>query len=500
MERLHSIINSLKSAEIKLIRAFFRSQSLKGDLNQREKLFTLILAKPNCSEKEAIQNIFARKNSSGFKQIKKRLKTDILNLLLLQEAEIKYKSKYAQEVFNCRRFIIQGEMLLGRGVYDEAVDVLLKAADLARKNELYAEQIMINDIYRSHIVMKQQRDELGDIKKQIDTSILLLEKSSKAKHLHYELSAPAVYKSSVQHPKPTGNYFPIEQMKADFESTGSLRIGFYYHLSAMQFNSMNRDYEIALFHGGELLELVKSAPAFQSDSFVAGANMQMANALINLERYAEATRYAQIALGKFKSGMINELLALEKLFYCYIRTNEFGKAGEIIIKAFANSKFNYNEFMNGKWWFFKASLEFLKKDYNKAIASLKNCDALLRDKSGWLLGYWLLEMMCRIEKGNLDWFELRSESFKKIIQRHANGSNEKTNKRIVAIFRILRSYRKYDFDFSVVAEIEKNSLELLSKGSGDYYWDPSGFEIFRFEKWLTEKTEEKSEKKALLRK
>ncbi len=125
MERLHSIINSLKAGEIRLIRAFFRSQSAKGSLGKGEKLFTLILAKPNCTEKEALQNLFARKNRNAFKQIKKRLKMDILNLLLLQEAEMKFKSKYAQEVFNCRRYIIQGELLLGRGVYDEAIDVFL---------------------------------------------------------------------------------------------------------------------------------------------------------------------------------------------------------------------------------------------------------------------------------------------------------------------------------------------------------------------------------------
>jgi tetratricopeptide (TPR) repeat protein len=500
MERLNSIIGSLKSGEIRLIRAFYRSKLTLAYFDKREKLFMLILAKPNCSEKEAIRNLFAKKNPKAFNQIKKRLKADILNLLLLQEADIKYKSKYAQAVFNCRRAIIQGELLLSRGVYDEAIDILLKAAELSRHNELYAEQIMIHDIYRTHIVMKQQGYELGDLKKQIDKSILLLEKSSKAKHLHYELFVPGLYRSDVKKPAKEESIVSIAEMKTDFEATGSLRIGFYYHLSAMQFNTLKRDYETSLYHGKELLELVKSSPAFQSDSFIGGANMEIANALINLERYDEALEFSLVALTQFKPGMLNELLTLEKLYYCYIRKNELLKARETIDRAFLNEKMTYNKFLHGKWWYMKAGLEFLKNDYTRAIHSLKNCDSLMKDKSGWLLGYWLLEMMCRIEKGNLEWFELRSESFKKITLRHASGSGEDSNLRMVIIFKILRSFRRIEFDFSELLKIEKDNLDLLEKGKGEYCWDPAGYELIRFDKWVYSKAQEAQLKKSTAKK
>jgi tetratricopeptide (TPR) repeat protein len=228
--------------------------------------------------------------------------------------------------------------------------------------------------------------------------------------------------------------------------------------------------------------------------------MEIANALLHLERYDEATEFSALAVARFKPGMLNELLALEKLYYCYLRRNELTKARDVIDKAFANTKINYNEFLNGKWWFFRAVLEFQKKDHSKVISSLKNCDSLMKDKSGWLLGYWLLEIMCRVEKGNHEWFELRSESFKKVIQRHARTSADSFNQRIALIFKILRSLIRADFDFTVLAKIEKNNLALLAKGTGEYCWNPIGFELIRFDKWVASRVQDAGSKKLPLRK
>jgi tetratricopeptide (TPR) repeat protein len=487
MERVLSLVKSLRESEIRLVRAYYQGRPEQGDADKREKLFVLALSKPDCTDKEARKYLFGRKDATSFAVIKQRLKTDILNILLLQEAETKFKSKYAQSVFSCRRYIIQGELLLSRGVYDEAMDVLLRASDLAYHNELYAEQVMINDIYRTHLVMKEEGKNFGRISRSIDASVQLLGKSVTAKHDHYELTVPGLFRTTSGHHLNGEGKVKLAKMKTDFETTGSLRIGFYYYLSAMHYYSMARDFPLSLHNGLELLRLVKSSPAFQSDSFLAGANMEIANALINLGRYGEALEHANVALERFKPGMLNELLALEKVYFCYIRQNDLRAAQLVVDRAFQNQKISYNEFLNSKWWYFKAGLEFLAGQHKKALLSLKNCDELMKDKGGWLLGFCMLEVMCRIENGNHDWFDYRIESLKKIIKRYVTNAGVDCDHRIEVVFRLVRALRRVNYDFAQLCAEEQQDLALLAKGEGGYYWNPAGYELVRFDAWITGK-------------
>lgn len=487
MKNVLSLINSLKPSELKLVRSYYAGNNAGADNRLREQLLTLALAKPDCTDDEAQRYLYNRKKDSAFTHLKQRLKNDILNVLLTQDSEMKFRSKYAQAVFNCRRALMHGEMLLSRGVYEEAIDVLLRAAEIAEKNELYAELVQIGDIYRTHLVMKEQGRDFAELSKRIDTSVLLLQKSVKAKFHHYELTVPGLYRATNGLPLNGSGKELLNNLRVDFEETRSPRIGFYYHISAIHYLASHGDYSESLNHSYKLLELVKSAPAFQSDSFVAGANMEIANSLIQNEKYEEAESHALVALDLFRKGMLNELLALEKLYYCYIRLGNFRKAGEMITRAFASSKINYNEFLTAKWWFFKAGLEFMTADYARALASLKNCDLLQRDKTGWMLGWTVLEVLCRIESNQMEWLEAKTESLRKIMQRYTSSCGTNCDARMEPVFKILRSLRRFNYEYSEVKEIEKEKFTLLAGTDRNYRWDPAGYELIRFDSWYENK-------------
>lgn len=487
MKNVLSLISSLKASEQKLVRAFYKDGHKSPESNLREQLFMLALAKPDCTDEEAQRYLYNRKKESAFSHLKQRLKNDILNVLLLQDGEMKFRSKYSQAVFNCRRAVIHGEMLLSRGVYEEAADVLLRAAEVAEKNELYAELVLIGDIYRTHLVMKEHGRDFGELSRRIDASILLLQKSVRAKFHHYELTVPGLYKNINGQPLNGSGKELLRNLQNDYEETNSQRIGFYYHISAIHYLASIGEYSESLAHSYQLLDLVKKAPAFQSDSFIAGANMEIANSLIQNEKYEEAETHALVALDLFRKGMLNELLALEKLFFCYIRTGRFAKASEIISRAFANTKISYNEFLNAKWWFFKAGLEFLTKDYARALTSLKNCDTLQRDKTGWMLGWSVLEVLCRFESGHFEWLETRMEALRKIMLRYMSSCGSNCDTRMDTVLRVLRNLRRYDYDFIKVQEIEKQKMEMLASADGPFRWDPAGYELIHFNSWFDAK-------------
>jgi tetratricopeptide (TPR) repeat protein len=493
MENILKIVNCLKPGEVKLVRHFYSLQN-DYELKKREKLFVLAMAKPDCSDEEALRYLYGSRPDPAFRRLKQRLKADILNLLLIQGASAKFKSAYAQAVFDCRRMLIQGEILLSRGVYEEAIDVLGKAAALAQRYELFAEQVQIDDIYMTHIVMKDGGKDFDSLAERISGSVKLLEKAACAKRDHYALTVPGLFRGDCKKELQERAPAYLKKMETDFQSTGSKRIGFYFHVSAMNYYNTVKDFEQALHHGKELLHLVNSCDVFRMDSYLAGVNMQIASTLITLERYDEALKHASIAHSLFKPGMLNELMALEKLYYCYIRKGELVKARDIIGRAFANENLGYNESISARWWFFKTGLEFLQGDHEKALKSLKNCNALLRDKAGWMLGHCILEVMCRVENGNLDWFEIRAEGLKKVLKRHVNPENTGIDKRIILIYKIMKKLRRMDYNFSRTIKEEAENLALLSEGKGQYYWNPAGHELVRFDEWIKSKVQRSSKK------
>lgn len=487
MKNLLSLVASLKSSEVKLVRSYYANGRGNADFGLREKLLTLALAKPDCSNDEAQKYLYGRKKEAAFSHLKQRLKSDILNMLLLQEGDIRFRSRYAQAVFNCRRAVIHGELLLSRGVYEEALEVLQRAADIAEKNELYAELVQISDIYRTHLVMKDPGRDFSEVSRLIDTSVILLQKSVRAKFHHYELTVPGLYRNCYGKTMNGAGHELLEEMRRDYEETDSPRIGFYYHISAVNYLADEGDYAASLGHAHRLLQLVKKAPAFQSDSFTAGANMEIANALIRTEDYLQAESHANTALRLFRKGMLNELFALEKLFYCYIRTAKFAQASEVITRAFGNAKIDYNEMLNARWWYFKAVLDFMKGNHSRAISSLKHCEPLQRDRTGWMTAISLFEIICRVESGQYEWMDMRIESLRKVFSKLKETELSPSDARMDSGFRIARTLRRMNYDFELTQKEEAKNILALSAPDGKMRWDPAGPELIRFENWFSGK-------------
>jgi hypothetical protein len=141
-------------------------------------------------------------------------------------------------------------------------------AKLAIKYELVAELITIEDLIRNHLIMKEGVDSFHDSSNSIQESIELLSKIERAKSRHYKITAPALFRSSdsgnADTESLTKGLLMLQQSKADFESTGSARIGFSYHLTALNSHSYLKQFDAAFEHGLQLLELVESNPVVKS--------------------------------------------------------------------------------------------------------------------------------------------------------------------------------------------------------------------------------------------
>jgi tetratricopeptide (TPR) repeat protein len=485
MENLTALVDSLRPGEIQLIQHIYSFKN-NPDNKKRDKLLRLIVEKEATDDDTALLILYGDKSYSAFSQLKARLKDDILNVLLLQDPSVKFTARYAQAAFDCRRAIIQGEILLARGVYQEAISVLTKAAKTARKYELYAELTLAEDMIRTHVTMKPGSKLFNEYSASINDAITDLERLQRVKHDHYLLTRPELCRSTGKSITVVGKEI-LRQLEEDMKASDSVRVRFYYHLAAVNYHKQFHNFDLALKHATTLHELIENDPVVNSKANLAGAKMEMTDIMLHVSRNADAVIYAQQSLDFFKPGMLNELMALHKMFIAYFRQNDIEKAGEILQLALKHKQLKFNDLLVVQWQLLKAAMEFRKGEHAQSAKTLKKENTTIRDKSGWLLGYHLMEIMNMLEiTDNSDWIDNKIEALKKLVYRQSERVEEECP-RFTLISRLLQSLVAHSYDFYTVVQNEKEVLDKLANGTGVYHWDHSSPEVIRFDQWFISK-------------
>jgi len=91
--------------------------------------------------------------------------------------------------------------------------------------------------------------------------------------------------------------------------------------------------------------------------------------------------------------------------------------------------------------------------------------------------------MILMERKEYDLIDFRIEALRKLLQRQKH----KSITRIKTIFQVLHVFVKEGYDYRATITETASQLALLESNENLYFWDPSGFEIFRFEGWFRAK-------------
>ncbi len=494
MENVINLVKNLQTGELKLLRHFYKYQ--KGnDCKKINLLFDIAVKSKGCKKIDELdQKVFldlydkSRKNETNFAKLKCRLKNDIVNILLLQTSSTKFKVKHDLAIFDCRRMLLQGEILLGRGIYREGITILERASSIAQKNELFAEQILIDELCRNYNLLKSSEDVFSAFMKRIETNTSLLEKVQFAKSLHYEMTASRLFKSTNRHPIEEWKN-KLDAIQKDYDQSKSVKIGFYYNLSALNYYRETHQFEKSLEFGLTSLKNIETYEILKTPYYSGKINMELAKCHLLMEEYEKAIHHANQANKHFEKDILNELASLEILLYSFLMKGDYKKVNSIMERAFMKVSMQQDEFMYSKWCFLKAGVEFRMNEFSTALKSLKNCTELIKDKNSWLLAYNLFEAICKIETGNLEWFEYRYEALKKMIQRYNNGHNGSQNKRFLLIFKILRTLHKNCYDYVKTIEDEKDNIKTLTENSSSYSLCMSGYEPIPLGLWIKDKAD-----------
>ncbi len=479
MKILTQIVRVLKPSEVRLIRNFYKVQP-NGEIKRRLELFELVKSGKVTTDMEAAKAVYKGEPNSAYSHLKNRLQKDVLNILLLKEGSKKYETKYAQAVFDCRRMLIEGQILIERGAYRAGEAVLLKANELAVEYELFAETLLINDLLRTTIGIRKGEQAYLSFEREITDSLHKLEKYLIVKDYYYRLGVLGYFAKNIDKSSKEYAKTALQEAEGHYNASQSPLIGYFYNYLGIYYGQLNHDYELAYKYALDYLKLVEVSPSITSETRIGTANLQIASIAAYKANYDEAMGFARSAKEKFITGLFNELQAIELMFVIAFHKRDYTEAETIMEMALVHPKYKANKIIPAKWEYFKANLLFVKGQYNQAAVMLMKETELTKDKAGWLMGYRIMELMCAIEQGELDIIDYRAESFKKLLQRQKDENVERPR----TILKVLNTYVKTGGDIKMTLTEEKTSITKLREGKEHFRWDPLGFEMIRFDEWL----------------
>ena len=482
MEILTEIVRKLNKAEVGLLNSYYKTLT-ESRAEKRLELLNLLMSGMDIDDAEAARIIYKKKPDAAFSHLKERLKKDILSIVLLQDPDKKFEVPSRKAKFAVRKYLMEGELLISRGISSEGIRILKKAAKIADRFELVAEQILIEDLLRDHVGYNAGLQEFENYSQNIEDNLFILNELLYSKHELKKLTLANLYKANKSRDYKDIASETLVKLRESYNRTNSAHIGYWYYKTAVSYYLAIREYEQALIFANNFLILVEEEEAVFSKANIAGINMNIAVILLNLDRASEAVEFAMTAVENFKSGLINELVALEVLFFTYFRSKQYEECAFVLNKGLKHKKIKSNEFVEAKWKYFRANLDVINGRYDLAMKTLTQHTELSKDKSGYLIGFKILEIIVIVEEDLRDWYEYRLEALKKLLQRQ----KDKNVARAKLIYSILYNLVRQGFDFDITYEAKRDEFKKLIDAKGEYYWDCLGYEVIKFDQWFLSK-------------
>lgn len=477
MKELEQIYKSMLPREVDQLKQLYKL----GDKNKRLTLLGMLEQPELPTNTKAAKLIYKQGEvASTFTHLKQRVRDDLLAILLLQDTERHSRSAYRQAEIDCRRKILEGDILLKKGIYDPAIKALERAYKLADTYELPNERILVGDLLRTHLGFKKGEKVYRSFEGDVERNYALLGDLLEVKKLYYNILLPNMFNRNITNEYIDECKAAFERMQVLYEGNNSPNVAYFMYLTGLYYYTFVADWEQAISLGKELLQVVEAEPSINSYLRVANANLQTGSGLMKLYRFEEAATHAEVAVEIFKGGAMNELISMEQLLLAAFNANHLDKCEQVISKALAHSKIRSSDTIYGKWLFYKAGTQFKTGDTDNALNTLHQDSTLLKDRSGWLFGHRLLEIMILIERKEFDLTDFRVEALRKLLQRQKH----KEIARIKTIFQVLHQFVKTGYHKKETLIDTADKMELLAAGQGDHYWDPLGYELIRFDTWF----------------
>lgn len=475
MEDLFRLVKALNKREIALIRAIYNVKS-NGEEKLRSQLFETLLDGKLKESRQIIAYLNYTGSISSFSHLKRRLRTDILNIILLQETHKKVRAKLFAQSIEVKKSLLFAELLYRRGLTEIGDHIIDEGIKVSENYEFIPESYLLTDLQRMRHGITKGPKVIRGFNEKINSYLDFINSNSYAVNLFYEFTVRNFQKSNLDFEEIEKNENYLIKLQNNYEKYPYSRNGYWYHRAGIFYYNHIMDFQKSSEHGNKLLKLIEESPALYNPVVYAGTLKEIGEITLTGGNFTKAVEFFSKSLTLFNPSLNNYLLTLEALTIAYVRSNKLDEAKKIINQAKIHPNYINNKQIKARWSYFEASLAFLEGNYHNSDLSLKlYSNILLNDKGELQFYYRILYLYISYKLERFELIEYEIQSFNRAIKKVKNFKI----KRFIWILKIFSKIIKNNF------EIDKN-IELYTKRKNDkdHKLNYIGIELVTFEYFI----------------
>ncbi|GMQ25634.1 hypothetical protein Aoki45_23160 [Algoriphagus sp. oki45] len=408
---------------------------------------------PNQEDKVYCRRLYSTESKSAFVQLKKRVKEDIYEMIPCLGSSLKINGE-VQDRITCTSLLLQSQHLLSRGLEKAGSKTLEKSLKTAVEADLPDLILCVFDTARRFgvegVIHSKDLPQLELIVKS-HLQILVnrhLEQSTPISCQNVELGLVLRHLTTEQKQWEYLSMIRKALSNKDLDKAEDLQ-----KESAELFEKNKTSEEInqeltliqqqILIHTGKFKEVIQHYKSMDSSRFLSSENR------------LEHIQYQWLAL--YYLGRLEEAQALLK-----------------------KSLSKFNPELNSKWKYWEACLHFRMNSFKSALKLIHDCQPQLKYSPNFYLGSKMLELMILFDQNDLDWLDYKIENLRKLISRWTG----KINPRIEGGFKLFSKIQRKNVEDSAIQIIGNEEMTNLVQARGSYFWDPTDFELVRFDAWI----------------
>lgn len=449
MDTVQSILNQFSSTEKEQL---FRIASSRNSPNSKKlKLFQLFLDQPKNCDSYYSQKIYGEADKKAFPQLKKRLKDEIEEIMVLVKPS-KLSDK-CQHRIQCLELILQSQLILSRGLKSEGAKLLEKCLKSAVDFQFHDLVLTIFSIARDNDIPEVlSKNDFPKIEFAVKSHLQILINQFQNEAIEVQSESKNELLSKLVH--------QINSNKDHWSLVNSIR------------NSIlddNLEEGLSIINGVEPQEIFKEENPAVFWQFLL-AKMEL---LILQKNYEEVRQICQDHLKSPKRSLETPIEFFQFYFFANFYLGKWDQA-QRIINSFLRPQFPDQ---NWKWQYWSALIKLEQKEYCQAIKLLHTSQSGLKKSTQYYLASKLYEILILIEQGDHDWLEYKIENFRKLLSRWKEVADQRIKSSFDAICKLYGSGGKTSLQINT--EFEK--IHSLEKSNP---WCPFGFEIIRLDNWI----------------
>ncbi|WP_439488109.1 hypothetical protein [Algoriphagus sp.] len=453
MESIHQLLDACSLPEkTQLIE---HAKIKNSPTSKKLKLMKLFVDKPGLSDSEYAENIYINQDASAYFQLKKRVKDELEELLLILKpncADKEYKLH-----LSCLELLLKSQHILVRGVRSEGAKMLEKALKTAIKHNFHD---LILTIYttavRFRIVEVLNTNDLPELELAIKGHLQLLIKQNHC--------------SNKSRTEPKNKYLKsmIKKLNHSLESWNKL--------NTIQKAIEQREYDHALSLINKAASEWKPGSQSYSKEGLKLSKMSVFLAKREYDNVLEESVEVEHTTHFSKENKLNFTLIH---WYALFHIDKIEEARHVL----QNELMQLDSSQLSKWKYLDMHLNYKLLNFKNALKQIHQSQNTLKCMPDYYLGSKMLEMMILFDLKDTDWLEYKIDNFRKLIARTTFDVNKRVQNSFCLFTKLQKSLYSPD---QIKVHQHPALLELQNETKGTE-WDPGSFELIRYDTWIRSK-------------